>query len=155
MNADSSEAITQTKHKQLDLSLSQDFQGAMQKTVDNAEGEVADILYKAIETYQLFPVKARSRIPNLGQSVNKVYRFYLPTPASEEQVVEFRQNVEFIRRANPEWEISPELPEDGEAEVVVMIYSGDGNYLNRRADYVINQINQSLTSFLQGGYDEC
>ena len=31
-----------------------------------------------------------------------------------------------------------------------MIYKGDGNYLNRQAAYVINQ---SLSSFFEGGYD--
>ena len=150
MNADSSKAINQSKHEHLDISLPQDAYVTMKSILDHAEGRVGEILRDGLSSYNLSARDKKTRSPNLSKSVNKVYRFYLPAPATNEQFVEFRQNVELIRRANPKWEISPELPKSGEEEAVVMIYKGDGNYLNRQAAYVINQ---SLSSFFEGGYD--
>jgi len=150
MNADSSKAITQTKHGHLDLSLPPDAYVTMKSILDQAEGRVAEVLRNSLSSYNLSERDEKPRSPDLSNSVNKIYRFYLPAPATNEQFVEFRQNVELMRRANPKWEISPELPKSGEEEAVVMIYKGDGNYLSRQAAY---SINQSLSSFFEGGYD--
>jgi hypothetical protein len=150
MNADSSEAITQARHEHLDLSLSQDAYVTMKSILEQAEGRVAEVLRKGLSSYNLSEMDEKPRSPDLSKSVNKVYRFYLPAPATIEQFIEFRQNVELIRRSNPQWEISPELPKSGEEEAVVMMYKGDGNYLSRQAAFVINQ---SLSSFFQCGDD--
>jgi hypothetical protein len=150
MNADSSKAITQSKHEHLDLSLPQDAYVTMKNILEQSEGKVAEVLRNGLSSYNLSARDEKPRSPNLSNSVNKIYRFYLPAPATNEQFIEFRQNVELMRRANPKWEISPELPKSGEEEAVVMMYKGDGNYLSRQAAYVINQ---SLSSFFQGSYD--
>ncbi|NJM27853.1 MAG: hypothetical protein HC856_05795 [Pseudanabaena sp. RU_4_16] len=83
-------------------------------------------------------------------SASPIYRFFLQAGASALECREFKRNVEIVKQANPQWEVIPDWPQTGEEEAITMIYKGDGNYLSRRAAYIVNQ---SLSSVLQGSYD--
>jgi hypothetical protein len=93
----------------------------------------------------------KEQLTNYSQAANKIYRFVLPTGANAYDRQEFQRNIEIVKQANPQWAVVTDWPQFGEEEAIVMIYKGDGNYLNRRAAYIVNK---SLSEVLQGDYDK-
>lgn len=77
-----------------------------------------------------------------------IYRYTLPSTATPQQVVAFQQQVEAIRQANPDWVVTFDRPQPGEADAIVMIYN-DENYPTVHAAYIANRtLNQVVAPAL-------
>jgi hypothetical protein len=67
-----------------------------------------------------------------------IYRYTLPDTASPQAAIAFSKQVEMIRQSNPDWVVSFDRPNPGEADAIVLIHK-DEHYATTHAAYLTNQ----------------
>jgi hypothetical protein len=67
-----------------------------------------------------------------------VYRYTLPINATASETAAFQQQVEAIRQANPDWVVTFDRPQSGEADAIVIIHK-DEQYAQVHAAYITNR----------------
>ncbi len=67
-----------------------------------------------------------------------IYRYTLPDTASPQAAIAFSKQVEMIRHSNPDWVVSSDRPNPGEADAIVLIHN-DEHYATAHAAYLTNQ----------------
>ncbi len=77
-----------------------------------------------------------------------VYRYTLPDTASPQAVIIFSKQVEAIRQSNPDWVVSHDRRNPGEADAIILIHK-DEQYATTHAAYLMNQtLNQIVAPAL-------
>jgi hypothetical protein len=77
--------------------------------------------------------------PTSNSTTPKLYRFTLPTNSNPQKQQRFHTYIAELKRLNPNWIVSPDRPQDGEAESYIMIYN-DENYKVSFAAYIASQL---------------
>jgi hypothetical protein len=95
-----------------------------------------------IRATQLAPTELPIAAPN--PAAPKLYRFTLPTHATAPQQQQFQTYITELKQLNPNWIVSPDRPQPGEAEAYIMIYNDD-NYKVSLAAHIAGQL---ITDFV-------
>jgi hypothetical protein len=82
--------------------------------------------------------------PTSNSTTPKLYRFTLPTHATAPQQQQFQTYITELKQLNPNWIVSPDRPQPGEAEAYIMIYNDD-NYKVSLAAHIAGQL---ITDFV-------
>jgi len=67
-----------------------------------------------------------------------IYRYTLPDSASPQAALAFSKQIEMIRQCNPDWVVSFDHPNPGEADAIVLIRK-DEHYATTHAAYLMNK----------------
>jgi hypothetical protein len=76
--------------------------------------------------------------PSLDPVQSIVYRYTLPETASPQAAIAFSKQVEAIRQSNPDWVVTFDHPNPGEADAIVLIRK-DEHYAATHAAYLANR----------------
>jgi hypothetical protein len=88
--------------------------------------------------------QAPTELPAPSPAPPKLYRFTLPNHANVQQHQQFQTYISELKRLNPNWTVSPDRPQSGEAEAYIMIYN-DENYKVSLAAHIAGQL---ITNFV-------
>ena len=67
-----------------------------------------------------------------------IYRYTLPETASPQAAIAFSKQIEVIRKSNPNWVVSFDRPNPGEADAIILIHK-DEHYATNHAAYLMNR----------------
>jgi hypothetical protein len=74
-----------------------------------------------------------------------IKRFVLPLGFTESERAYFDQYIQSLKQLNPEWVVTPDRCQPGEADAYVMLHN-DENYTTNHAVYLVDQVlNQAFT----------
>jgi hypothetical protein len=74
-----------------------------------------------------------------------IKRFVLPLGHTDSERTYFDQYIQALKHLNPQWVVSPDRCQPGEADAYVMLYN-DANYTTNHAIYLVDQmLNQAFT----------
>jgi serine/threonine protein kinase len=86
---------------------------------------------------------------NLTAQKNVVYRFALRNGANPKERRVFKQSIEVLKQANPQWSVDHDWTQPGEDEAITLTYR-DKEYLSRRVAYLASA---AFSKTVQGNYD--
>lgn len=99
----------------------------------------------ALEPIPATPIDpAEQPIAASNPTAPNLYRFTLPTYATAQQQQQFQTYIAELKRLNPNWIVSPDRPQPGEAEAYIMIYNDD----NYKVSFAAHVAGQLITDFV-------
>jgi hypothetical protein len=99
---------------------------------------------EALPAPEPIPAAPESTPPTPNPTTPKLYRFTLSANSNPQKQQRFHTYIAELKRLNPNWIVSPDRPQDGEAESYIMIYNDD-NYKVAFAAHIAGQL---ITDFV-------